>query len=269
MPSHRCAVIGSPVAHSLSPVMHRAAYDHLGLDWTYQAIALDAGALPEFLAALDPSWRGLSLTMPLKRAVLPLLDEVSPTAAEVGAANTVLFERGRRFGDNTDVPGMVAALAERGVSGVHSAAVLGTGATAASAVCALARLGVRELTVRGRDQVGATALASLATSRGMSVAVAPLLAADPVDLLVSTVPGFALPEDAAGLVQRAAVVFDVSYDPWPSRLLDAADVAGRRTVTGIDLLAHQAVLQVRAMAGRSVPVDVLRGAALAALGSPR
>ncbi|SCE23784.1 shikimate dehydrogenase [Streptomyces sp. Termitarium-T10T-6] len=136
----RAAVLGSPIAHSLSPVLHRAAYADLGLaDWSYDRFEVDEAALPGFVEGLDASWAGLSLTMPLKRAIIPLLDEVSATAASVEAVNTVVFtEDGRRIGDNTDIPGMVAALRERGVDKVESAAVLGAGATASSALAALA-----------------------------------------------------------------------------------------------------------------------------------
>ncbi|MGH3345225.1 MAG: shikimate dehydrogenase, partial [Carbonactinosporaceae bacterium] len=125
----RAAVLGSPVAHSLSPELHRAAYAALGLAWSYDAIDVDGQRLPAFLDGLDESWAGLSLTMPLKRAVIPLLDEVSGVARDVEAVNTVTFPpapgvaRGRA-GHNTDVPGMVAALRERGVRQVASAAVL-------------------------------------------------------------------------------------------------------------------------------------------------
>src|SRR6266581_9750496 len=114
----RAAVLGSPVAHSISPVLHRAAYQALGLaGWTYHAIECDEARLPGLLGGCGPEWAGLSLTMPLKRAVLPLLDATEPLAAEVGAANTVVFRGGRRHGHNTDVPGMIAALAEAGVTG--------------------------------------------------------------------------------------------------------------------------------------------------------
>ncbi len=119
----RAAVLGSPVGHSLSPVLHRAAYAHLGLTgWSYGAYDVDEAGLAGFLAALDPSWAGLSLTMPLKAAVLPLLDAASPVVEAVGAANTVLLRDGRRVGENTDVPGMVGALAARGVRSVDRAA---------------------------------------------------------------------------------------------------------------------------------------------------
>ena len=265
----RCAVLGSPITHSLSPVMHRAAYDVLGLDWTYDAIEVDQERLAGFLAGLDSSWRGLSLTMPLKRAVLPLLDTLSPTAATVKAVNTVVIEDGHRFGDNTDVPGVVAALAERGVTSAGSAVVLGTGATAASAITALTRLGVGHVVVAGRSIDTAATLAAWAGSLGVSAVATPLRRAGEhhTDVVVSTVPASALVDVAAQLVAAAAVVLDVTYDPWPSPLLVRAGSAGRGTVTGLDLLAHQAVLQVAAMTGHDVAVDVLRDAAHAALGS--
>ncbi|MDP9445210.1 MAG: shikimate dehydrogenase, partial [Actinomycetota bacterium] len=137
-------MLGSPVAHSLSPVLHTAAYRALGLDWTYTAHQIDEAGLAAFLDGLDASWRGLSLTMPLKRAVIPLLDGMSDVAAAAQAVNTVLLERdGRRVGDNTDVGGMVSAVRERTSAQIGSAAVLGAGATARSAVVALAQLGCR------------------------------------------------------------------------------------------------------------------------------
>ena len=116
----KAAVLGSPIAHSLSPVLHQAGYAALGLPgWTYTAIECDEAGLPGLLAACGPDWAGLSLTMPLKRAVLPLLDTTDPVAAAVGGANTVVFSRGRRQGYNTDVRGMVAAMAEAGVTHVN------------------------------------------------------------------------------------------------------------------------------------------------------
>jgi shikimate dehydrogenase len=145
----RAGVLGAPVAHSLSPVLHRAAYRALGLEgWRYDAHLVDEAALPAFLEGVEKeteagheSWAGLSLTMPLKRAVIPLLDSISATAASVDAVNTVVFTPGgRRVGHNTDIPGMLAALRERGITSVRSAAVLGAGATASSALAALARI---------------------------------------------------------------------------------------------------------------------------------
>src|SRR4051794_31368341 len=127
----RCAVLGSPIGHSLSPLLHRTAYDVLGLaGWTYDAVEVDEAGLGDFLVGLDDTWRGLSLTMPLKRTVLPLLDSVSPVAEAAGAVNTVLIGDAGRIGDNTDVPGAVAALRERYTGPVSTAVVVGAGATA-------------------------------------------------------------------------------------------------------------------------------------------
>jgi shikimate dehydrogenase len=144
----RAAVLGSPIGHSLSPDLHRAAHAALGLTgWTYGRFEVAPDGLGTFLDGLGPEWAGLSVTMPLKRAVIPLLDEVSRLAATVRAVNTVLFHPdGRRTGDNTDVPGMVAALGELGVRRVESATLLGAGATASSALAALQALGADEVT---------------------------------------------------------------------------------------------------------------------------
>lgn len=155
--ARRAAVLGKPIAHSLSPVLHRAAYAELGLTgWSYDRFELDEAALPGFVGQLGPEWAGLSVTMPLKRAVIPLLDEISDTAASVEAVNTVVFtEDGRRLGDNTDIPGMVAALRERGIEQVDSAAVLGAGATASSALAALARICTGEVVAYVRSDARA------------------------------------------------------------------------------------------------------------------
>ena len=140
----KCAVLGDPIAHSLSPVLHRAAYAELGLDWTYAAVRVPAGTLLPFLEGLDGTWRGLSLTMPLKRELVPLADEVSDVARRAGAANTLVLADGRRIAHNTDVPGAASAIRERYDGPVHAATILGGGATATSVGLALADLGCVE-----------------------------------------------------------------------------------------------------------------------------
>jgi shikimate dehydrogenase len=272
----RCAVLGSPIAHSLSPVLHRAAYRELALDWRYEAIEVAADGLGGFLAGLDASWRGLSLTMPLKRTVLPLLDDASPTVVRAGAANTVLLgDDGRRLGHNTDVPGMVRALAERGVRRVERALVVGGGATATSAALALTELGCGDVTLLVREPRRARAAVEAATS----AATAPLVAVDrldeplaleDVDVVVSTIPAAAQRPLADALSARAPVVFDVIYDPWPTPLARAAADAGRVLVGGLDLLVHQATLQVELMTGcERAPLAAMRAAGEAALGVHR
>ena len=124
MLTRRCGVLGDPVAHSLSPVLHRSAYAELGLDWTYDAHLVASGGLADFLDGLGAEWRGLSLTLPLKREALPLVDRLSDRARLAGAVNTVVLEDdGSRSGDNTDLPGAVAAIRERTTTPLATAAI--------------------------------------------------------------------------------------------------------------------------------------------------
>jgi shikimate dehydrogenase len=277
----RAAVLGSPIAHSLSPVLHAAAYRELGLDdWTYTAIDCDESRLPGLVRSLGPDWAGLSLTMPLKRAVLPLLDQADPLVTEVGAANTVVLAAGARNGYNTDIPGMEAALLAAGVLRPDPALVLGGGATATSALAALHRAGAAEVTVAVRDPARAGELLTVAARAGLHVRLAAFgpgpgrqrwLAAHRDQswaLLLSTVPAGAA-DDWAGLLASgqlaARAVFDVSYDPWPSPLANAASAAGTVLIGGFELLLHQAAGQVSLMTGRPAPVAAMRAAGLAQL----
>jgi shikimate dehydrogenase len=262
-------VLGSPIGHSLSPALHRAAYDALGLLWTYDAIEVTEQQLPGFLAGLDPSWRGLSLTMPLKRAVLPLLDEASERSRQAGAANTVLLEGDRLVGHNTDVSGVAAALKERLDAAPRNAVVLGGGATAGSALIGLAELGCRRVTLVVRDPSRAAETVAVAerVPDGPTVDVR-RLGSSPVgaDVLVSTIPAAAQDEGVLSWLVAAAAVFDVVYDPWPTPLASAAGRSGKVLVSGLDLLVHQAVRQVELMTGvPHAPLAAMRQAGLAAL----
>ncbi len=264
--ARRAAVLGSPIAHSLSPVLHRAAYEELGLaGWTYDRFEVDEAALPGFLAELGPEWAGLSLTMPLKRAVIPLLDEISETAASVEAVNTVVFtEDGRRLGDNTDIPGMVAALRERGIEQVDSAAILGAGATASSALAALARICTGEVVAYVRSEARAAEMRQWGERLGIEVRTADWAdAARALDapLVVATTPAGTTDALSAAVPERPATLFDVLYDPWPTALAARWSAYGGAVVSGLDLLVHQAVLQVEQMTGRRpAPVEAMRKA---------
>ncbi len=272
----KAAVLGSPIAHSLSPALHRAAYTVLGLtDWSYQAIECDRAALPALLAGCGPDWAGLSLTMPLKRTVLPLLDRTDPVAADVGAANTVVFSDSGRHGYNTDVPGMIAALAGAGLAGTAAAGdrlsvlILGAGATACSALAAARGLGLRAVTVAARDHARTAALHAAAARLGMTAHLTgyDLLAGRP-DLVISTVPAGAadaVAERIAHGALRPRFLLDVVYHPWPTRLAVAASAAGAAVAGGFDLLLHQAAGQVELMTGQPAPLAVMRTAGLAAL----
>ncbi|MFE4061582.1 shikimate dehydrogenase [Streptomyces sp. NPDC059096] len=270
----RAAVLGSPIAHSLSPALHRAAYGELGLSqWTYDRFEVDEAGLPGFLEGLrgDPAGAGLSLTMPLKRAVIPLLDEITDTAAAVEAVNTVVLgEDGRRTGDNTDIPGMIAALRERGVEKVESAAILGAGATASSAVAALSRICTGPVTAYVRSKARATEMRGWGERLGVDVRIADWAEADRAlgaPLVIATTPAGTTDALADAVPDAAGTLFDVLYEPWPTALAAAWDRRGGALVSGLDLLVHQAVLQVEMMTGRSpAPLDVMRKAGVAALG---
>ena len=262
----RAAVLGSPIGHSLSPALHRAAYSALGLDWSYDAIEVRPEGLAGFLTGLDHSWVGLSLTMPLKQTVLPLLDEVTELVTATGAANTVLLRGERRWGENTDVAGIVAALREAGVGSLGRATVVGGGATAASAVAALAQLGAADLVVLVRDRGRAGPLLAAAERLGVHLELAELtvdaLARSAADVVVSTVPAGALDDLARRLAlpARPPVLLDVVYAPWPTALASAYAGAGGTVVGGAAMLLHQAAAQVELMTGQRAPLAAMRAA---------
>ena len=275
----RAAVLGSPIAHSLSPMLHTAAYRALGLTgWSYQAIDCTEPGLPGLLRGCGRDWAGLSLTMPLKRAVLPLLDQVDPLAADVGGANTVTFAGGARRGHNTDVPGMIAALAEAGVGpsgpAAEPALILGGGATACSALASLRGLGADRATVAVRDPARAADLLAAADRLGMEVKLTAFgeRAGRGRGVLISTVPAGAA-DEYADRIERGdcapRAVLDVVYHPWPTRLAAAAQQAGIVAVSGFDLLVHQAAPQVELMTGRPAPLAAMRKAGLAELAGRR
>ncbi|MGW7547331.1 shikimate dehydrogenase [Streptomyces sp. NPDC054770] len=269
--ARRAAVLGKPIAHSLSPVLHRAAYDELGLtDWSYGRFEVDEAGLPGFLSELGPEWAGLSLTMPLKRAVIPLLDEISETAASVDAVNTVVFkEGGRRIGDNTDIPGMVAALREHGIEQVDSAAILGAGATASSALAALSRICTGEVVAYVRSEERAAEMRHWGERLDVEVRTADWADAEQAlhaPLVIATTPAGTTDALATAVPERPTTLFDVLYHPWPTALAAHWSMFGGAVVSGLDLLVHQAVLQVEQMTGRTpAPLDAMRRAGEKAL----
>ena len=257
----RLAVLGSPISHSKSPALHRAAYARLGLDWEYTAIEMDGERLAPFIDERDASWRGLSLTMPLKQDVLPLLDGVDELARLTGAANTVLFgDDGARRGFNTDVGGIVRTLREAGIERIERGILVGGGATAASALAAMAELGAVQASVLVRRPDAGKHLVELGAALGVDVrpgAIAALADATRADLVVSTVPGGTeLGVTASEALVRNAALLDVAYSPWPTTLAAQWLAAGGPVVHGLGMLLHQALLQVRIFVGGdpSVPL---------------
>jgi shikimate dehydrogenase len=304
----RAAVLGRPIGHSLSPVLHRAAYADLGLDWSFDALEVgDDAELRALLERCDAEgdWAGLALTMPLKKLVLPLLDEVSATATATGAANTVLFSRQgpdvgapaaastrpdvggpaaasrpQRTGDNTDVLGIVEAVREAGVGTLAEGLVLGGGATACSAVASLGRLGAARARVVVRSPERAADVAATGARLGLQVDLVPWADAAGSGassgivgpLVISTVPAQAA-DDVVRLLDDVDaggnVLLDVAYDPWPTPVARAWERRGGTAVGGFAMLLHQAVEQVRLMTGKTPSLEVMRTAGLEALAARR
>lgn len=261
----RAGVLGSPIAHSLSPALHRAAYAALGLDWIYDPYDVTESELPAFFGELDEEWAGLSLTMPLKSAVIPLLDVVDEVAGLIMSVNTVLPCAHGWRGTNTDVFGIVRSLGGRLDTTPLRATVLGAGATARSAIAALAELDVREVLVVARRPEAAADLVRLAGSLGLTshseanMPSSELLASD---IVISTLPGDAAEPWAACAREARGTLLDASYHPWPTPLAGAWP--GDRVASGRDMLLWQAVRQVELMTGLPAPVEAM-AAALPAL----
>lgn len=247
----KLAVLGHPIQHSRSPQLHTSAYRVLNLPWTYELADVTDAELPAFVAGLGPAWRGLSLTMPLKRAVVPLLDESDELVAMTGVANTMLLRPGAdrvaRRGVNTDVGGVMDALGAAGAD-PRNAHILGSGATATSVLVALARLGAVSVTVTARSPQKAHRLGALARQLGVDLVVVPF-GTPPVDaatLVVSTVPGDAdLDFSVPAALTADAVLLDVTYDPWPTGLAARWSEAGGTVLSGLEMLMWQALRQVR------------------------
>lgn len=238
----RAAVLGQPIAHSKSPLLHSAAYRELGLDWKYERFEVAESELEEFLARVDPDFIGFSVTMPLKGEAYRLSGETDSNSRRTRACNTLVRIEGGWRGYNTDVSGFAEVL--KG-SGFRSALVLGAGATARSALVALAELGVEELVVAARrPEVAAAALSDLAIEGSVSALTDPLPAAQ---LVVNTLPAGAA--DGLELPAGCEAVFDVVYEPWPTALAAKANASRLRVWNGLDLLVAQAVEQVLLMTG--------------------
>ena len=263
----KAAVLGKPVAHSLSPVLHRAAYAALGLTgWTYEWIEVDADGLPGFVRGLGPDWAGLSVTMPGKRAALDFAISATAKAVAAGAANTLVPTADGWLADCTDVDGVAGALrCAGGFTGGDTGLILGAGGTAAATVVAFAALGVRRAVLVVRDPARARETVEAAGRAGVEADVRMWAEADFGELaadsavLVSTVPPAAVAEHAAALA-TAPCVLDVIYHPWPTPLAEAAAARGGRVATGLDMLLHQAFGQVEHFTGRPAPREAMRDA---------
>ena len=260
--AHRCAVLVSPIAHSLSPLIHQTAYDVLGLrDWTYEAFDVDEAGLASFIASCGPEWVGLSCTSPLKRTLLKF-GEASERARVLQSGNTYLFPRdgSPAFVDNTDVAGLLHPIRRAGFENASSAILLGAGATARSALLALAELGVRDVLVIARDaQRAHHSLDPVASHLGQQIDVRPWAVPQtaPRDVLISAVSGALSPDLVSGLIPLARLHFDVQYGFGTSPFAQLAAAAGKPFVAGIDMLVTQAIGQIQLFTGQTCPLEPL------------
>lgn len=265
------AVIGSPVAHSLSPALHLAAYRDLGLEIDYRRIEVKKGEVESFLGSWPENLLGLSVTMPLKQVIIPLLSQVDGLAKSVGAVNTVVpFPGGITAGFNTDVYGIVTAIKEvkgRDWSPLR-AVIVGSGATASSALAALVELGAGQINLLARRVTGAGNAVQAATRLGIDPGYIPLAASDKAretienaDLIISTVPREVLDDYYETICFNAGqTVLDIVYDPWPSLLVQKVTAVGGSVISGKLMLLHQAVMQVKLFTSRTPNLEVMREA---------
>jgi shikimate dehydrogenase len=268
--ARKAGVLGHPIAHSLSPILHRAAYRALSLPWEYEAYDVSVDDLAPFLDALDDTWAGLSLTMPLKVEVLRYVDIVDPVARALGAANTILVQRAGEglslTGANTDVHGVRAAFREAGVSTAANAVILGGGATASSAMAALYDMGCISPVVVVRSEADAEVLLTATDAIGTAPTLigfgeAPRFLEE-AHVVVSTIPasaGAIVGETLAGSAVRG-LLLDVVYDPLETPLAQVWRRAGGTAISGVRMLLHQAAEQVRLMTGQVAPIKEMEAA---------
>jgi shikimate dehydrogenase len=257
----KSAVLGSPISHSLSPVLHNAAYRALGLDHSYSAIEAAESDLGEFLESVDANWLGVSLTMPLKEVAFEFVEKCDELASLTGAINTLVF--GTQIeAYNTDVLGIVDALSEAGSKQISNGVIFGSGATARSTLVALQRLGATEVNCVARNVSDVERMAKIAQEIDVnfnhtSVSDSAWLTADAV---VNTTPMGALDELAREVYSPAGLLLDVVYNPWPTQLAASWAVTGGSIVSGLSMLLHQAGHQVTLMTGKPAPVAQMREA---------
>ena len=275
--ARRFGVIGSPIRHSLSPLLHRTAYAVLGReDVVYERFEVPAGGLAAFLTAGEGrGLDGASITMPGKPEAFALAELRDGTSARLGIANTLLRLPGGGFrAENHDVHGIMATLRDHGVREPAVGAVIGSGATALSAVAAMLDLGARQLLLTARTRSKLAPLSDLARAAGARVTVVPwgdaaqVLAADVVisALALEGATGLADAWHRTGVSDVPAVFMDVLYDPWPAPLTCLLGAAGSEIADGLEMLAHQADMQLRSMLGiREAPRAEMLAAARAQL----
>lgn len=257
----KAAVLGSPVSHSLSPVLHNAAYAALGLDHEYAAIETSKNELGDFLGSLDSTWLGVSLTMPLKEIAFDFADTCDELAKLTGAINTLVFgSETKAF--NTDVLGIVDAVHETGIDSISSGVIFGSGATARSSLVALGKLGATDVNCIARNQTDIQRLADIASDVGIRFKSTSIQDSGWMtsEVVINTTPVGVLDEVAREVLAPAGLLLDVVYNPWPTQLAASWAVTGGNIVSGLSMLLHQAGHQVFLMTGQLAPIAQMRDA---------
>lgn len=257
----KAAVLGSPVSHSLSPVLHNAAYAALDLAHSYSSIETAESELGKFLADKDDNWLGVSLTMPLKEVAFEFANSCDELATITGAINTLVFgSETKAF--NTDVLGVVDALTEAGAGQISQGVIFGSGATARSALVAMQRLGAKAVNCVARNESDIERMSEISKQIGVEFLRTPLGESNwlTADVVINTTPVGVLDEFARDVVSPAGLLLDVVYNPWPTQLAASWGVSGGSIVSGLNMLLHQAGHQVTLMTGQSAPIAQMRKA---------
>lgn len=256
-------VAGYPIEHSLSPIIHKAGYKALGLDWNYEKYLLKEEELFNFVSARDKELVGLSLTMPLKEKAIEISDVVTDLAKKANSANTLIFKENKVYSGNTDVYGIVQALKTNKKLDLTNPAIIGSGATARSAVLSLNNMGAKNVMVCARNESAINQVSDLANSLGLTCQIInwnDLAKAMNASTLISTLPSQAMDKFAALGPENPGTLLDIAYDPWPSKV--AMEWIFRRgfVVSGLEMLLHQACMQFELMTGLKAPITQMRQA---------
>ncbi len=274
-----CGIIGDPVEHSLSPALHNAALKVLGLDYVYAPFHVVGAQLRHAIDGMRAlGLRGLNVTVPHKVDVIPMLDRVDSLANKIGAVNTIINDSGHLTGYNTDATGFIQALLEIGLNPDHKkVTVIGAGGAARAIVFALAQYGAK-VVILNRSPARAQELAGRVSKAFKRTSVSNLAldtenlrkALDDSELIVNTTSVGMAPEISAtpvpaDLLNKSHIVFDIVYNPSKTRLLQEAEAAGARIVTGVDMLVYQGAAAFEKWTGRTPPVVVMKSALLEAM----
>ena len=259
------AVLGSPIAHSKSPNIHSAAYRVLGEEWSYDRHEVAKGSLMKFIESTGAEYSGFSVTMPLKEDAFTFAEELDEVSTLAKASNTLALFDGKWFGFNTDVFGIVQAIRAKTTAAISSSLIIGSGATAKSAMVAVAQISPRSrVYVFARNKKAAKLLVEFGKSLGLSVRRSFLLNGklSSSDLIISTLPGRGLDSLAQKLIVRSSFIpkgllLDVAYDPWPSQIAELWAARGATVTSGKEMLVWQAIAQIRIFKHRN-PAEPLQ-----------